>query len=151
MKAISQSTLSLLDYKLPSIYMMNCSTLINHYYPFCLKTIKLENTLSSCKSKNILTWESVSFEYRSMAQRDCIGSMIFSEELQARAKRVVLEYISMVRLKACWAPSVILKDVRTQLLCISILIWYPPPVILLRQVSPYIVLYYILVHYEVFM
>lgn len=45
--------------------------------------------------------------------------MILSEALHARAKRVVLEYISMVLLKACWAPSVILvaqaQPLQTQL------------------------------------
>lgn len=37
------------------------------------------------------TCESVSFEYLSIAHLDCIGSIIFSEELHAKAKRVVFE------------------------------------------------------------
>ena len=39
-----------------------------------------------------------------------IGSMILLEWLQARANRVELEYISMVLLKACCAPAVILTE-----------------------------------------
>ena len=44
---------------------------------------------------------SVSFEYRSTAHRLWMGSMIFSEMLHAKAKRVVLEKISIVRRSAC--------------------------------------------------
>lgn len=43
-----------------------------------------------------------------MAQRDWRGSMILLEALQAKAKRVVEEWISMVRRRACWAPDVML-------------------------------------------
>jgi hypothetical protein len=38
-----------------------------------------------------------------MAQRDWMGSMIFSEVLQASANLVVLLYSSIVRRSACWA------------------------------------------------
>lgn len=37
--------------------------------------------------------------------------MILSEALHARANRVVFEYNSIVRRKACWAPSVILNEI----------------------------------------
>ena len=37
--------------------------------------------------------------------------MILSDRLHASAKRVVLEYSSIVRLNACCAPSVMLRDV----------------------------------------
>ena len=47
------------------------------------------------------TCSSVSFEYRSTAHRLWMGSIIFSEMLHARAKRVVLEKISIVRRSAC--------------------------------------------------
>ena len=43
-----------------------------------------------------------------MAQRDCRGSMILLDALQAKAKRVVEEWISMVRRRACCAPAVML-------------------------------------------
>ena len=43
-----------------------------------------------------------------MAQRDCSGSMILLDALQAKAKRVVEEWISMVRRRACCAPAVML-------------------------------------------
>lgn len=49
-----------------------------------------------------------SFAYLRMAQRLCIGSMILLDILHARQNRVVLEKISIVRRKACWAPPVIL-------------------------------------------
>jgi hypothetical protein len=42
-----------------------------------------------------------------MAARDWMGSMIFVELLHASAKRVVDEYISIVRRSACCAPFVI--------------------------------------------
>ena len=45
-----------------------------------------------------------------MAQRDWRGSMILLDWLQAKAKRVVEEWISMVRRRACWAPDVMLWD-----------------------------------------
>lgn len=41
------------------------------------------------------------FPYLNMAQRDCIGSIILSLELQANANLVVLLYISIVLLNAC--------------------------------------------------
>lgn len=44
-----------------------------------------------------------------MAQRDWIASMILLDWLHARAKRVVLAYISIVRRSACCAPGVILQ------------------------------------------
>lgn len=37
-----------------------------------------------------------------------MGSIIFEDVLQASAKRVEFEYISIVLLKACWAPDVML-------------------------------------------
>lgn len=46
-----------------------------------------------------------------MAQRDCSGSMILLEALQAKAKRVVVLYISIVLRRACCAPDVMLVDV----------------------------------------
>lgn len=46
-----------------------------------------------------------------MAQRDCSGSMILLEALQAKAKRVVVLYISIVRRRACCAPDVMLARV----------------------------------------
>lgn len=46
-----------------------------------------------------------------MAQRDCSGSMILLEVLQAKAKRVVVLYISIVRRRACCAPDVMLAGV----------------------------------------
>mmetsp|Transcript_44799 Transcript_44799/g.107536 ORF Transcript_44799/g.107536 Transcript_44799/m.107536 type:complete len:238 (-) Transcript_44799:69-782(-) len=60
---------------------------------------------STC-SNRLSTCSSVSFEYRSTAHRLWMGSMIFSEMLHAKAKRVVLEKISIVRRSACCAPSV---------------------------------------------
>ena len=45
-----------------------------------------------------------------MAQRDWIGSMILFDVLQARAKRVVFEYTSIVRRIACCAPPVMLRE-----------------------------------------
>lgn len=45
-----------------------------------------------------------------MAHRLWIGSITFVDWLQASAKRVVLLYISIVRLNACWAPLVMLQD-----------------------------------------
>jgi hypothetical protein len=41
-----------------------------------------------------------------MAHLDWIGSMIFSEVLQASANRVVLLYNSMVRRRACCAAYI---------------------------------------------
>jgi hypothetical protein len=38
-----------------------------------------------------------------------MGSMIWLELLQARAKRVVEEYISIVRRSACWAAEVMFE------------------------------------------
>lgn len=38
-----------------------------------------------------------------------MGSIIFDDKLQANANRVVLEYISIVLRKACWAPAVMLQ------------------------------------------
>ncbi|CAH2266960.1 jg11570 [Pararge aegeria aegeria] len=62
---------------------------------------------------------SLSLVYRSTAQRDCMGSMIFSLLLAANANLVVLEYSSMVRRKACWAPSVMLSaSSRITILCL---------------------------------
>lgn len=54
-------------------------------------------------------WASLNFPYLNMAQRDCIGSIIFSLLLHANANLVVLLYISIVRRRACCAPSVILS------------------------------------------
>ena len=42
-----------------------------------------------------------------------IGSIILEDVLQARAKRVEFEYISIVRLKACCAPDVMLTHVQS--------------------------------------
>ena len=47
-----------------------------------------------------------------MAQRDWRGSMILFEALQAKAKRVLEEWISIVRRRACCAPAVILNKKR---------------------------------------
>ena len=44
-----------------------------------------------------------------MAARDWMGSMILVDTLQASAKRVVLEYISIVRRRACCAALVMLS------------------------------------------
>ena len=41
-----------------------------------------------------------------------MGSIILLLILQARQKRVVFENISIVRRRACWAPGVILNDVK---------------------------------------
>ena len=41
-----------------------------------------------------------------------MGSIILLLILQARQKRVVFENISIVRRSACWAPGVILNDVK---------------------------------------
>lgn len=54
-----------------------------------------------------ISW-SVSREKRTIAQRLWIGSMILDDILQANAKRVVLEYISIVLRNACCAPEVML-------------------------------------------
>lgn len=43
-----------------------------------------------------------------MAQRLWMGSMILLDMLHAKANRVVLEKISIVRLRACCAPAVML-------------------------------------------
>mmetsp|Transcript_23429 Transcript_23429/g.53272 ORF Transcript_23429/g.53272 Transcript_23429/m.53272 type:complete len:213 (+) Transcript_23429:262-900(+) len=53
----------------------------------------LLETFSACRTscKRFRTCWSVSFEYLRTAQRDCIGSIIFSDMLHASAKRVVLE------------------------------------------------------------
>lgn len=56
--------------------------------------------LSTCSSPSLV--------YRRIAHRLCMGSIIFDEMLQANANRVVLEYISIVRLSACWAAAVML-------------------------------------------
>lgn len=54
-----------------------------------------------------------------MAARDWMGSMILVETLHARAKRVVLEYISMVRRRACWAAEVMESaSSRMMILCL---------------------------------
>lgn len=53
---------------------------------------------------------SLNFAYRRMAHRLCIGSMILLDKLHAKQKRVVFEYISIVLLRACCAPAVILDD-----------------------------------------
>lgn len=45
--------------------------------------------------------ESLSREYLSTAHRDWMGSIILSEALQARAKRVVFEKTSIVLRMAC--------------------------------------------------
>lgn len=70
-------------------------------------------SIYTSSSKYIVTlasiWASVSRVYLSTAHRDCIGSIIFSLLLAASAKRVVLEYNSMVLRRACWAPSVMLS------------------------------------------
>ena len=44
--------------------------------------------------------------YLSMVHLDCMGSIILSELLHASANRVVLEYISIVLLRASWAADV---------------------------------------------
>ena len=44
-----------------------------------------------------------------------MGSMIFDEILQARAKRVVEEYNSIIRRRACWAAGVILQFINLPL------------------------------------
>lgn len=54
-----------------------------------------------------ISW-SDNLEKRTRAHRLWIGSMILDEVLQASPKRVELEYISIVLLKACWAPEVML-------------------------------------------
>ena len=41
--------------------------------------------------------------------------MILLDWLHAKAKRVVEEWISMVRRRACWAPEVMLEEVRLRL------------------------------------
>lgn len=69
-----------------------------HNTPSALQTFSNWTIISS----------SVSFPYRSIAQRDWMASMILSLLLHARANLVVLLQSSIVRLSACWAPSVIL-------------------------------------------
>lgn len=46
-----------------------------------------------------------------MAHLDCMGSIIFSEVLQARANLVVLLYNSIVLLSACWAAWMFVKNI----------------------------------------
>jgi len=65
--------------------------------------------------------------------------MILSDWLQARAKRVVLLYSSMVRRNACWAPSVMLSaSSRMTILCRpggSVTFCWANSLILLRTTS----------------
>lgn len=56
-----------------------------------------------------ISW-SDSLENRTRAHLLWIGSIILEDVLQARANRVELEYISIVRLKACCAPDVMLNS-----------------------------------------
>ena len=55
-----------------------------------------------------ISW-SDNLENRTIAHLLWIGSIILEEVLHARAKRVEFEYISIVLLKACCAPDVMLK------------------------------------------
>jgi len=55
------------------------------------KAVGPTSSASQISFKRLSTSASRNFEYRKIAQRDWIGSMILLDMLQARAKRVVLE------------------------------------------------------------
>lgn len=66
------------------------------------------SALTTIMRRPSISW-SDNRENRTMAHLLWIGSIILADVLQARAKRVVLEYISIVLLKACCAPVVMLN------------------------------------------
>src|SRR5271156_989871 len=86
----------------PSALNTNAASPSSEYSTFSASMI-CNNRCTTCASVN--------FAYLRMAHRDCSGSMILLDWLQAKANRVVFEYISMVLRRACCAPEVILSQV----------------------------------------
>ena len=109
MRKVEKITLNRSSHVLP-IYAVRCRSqkvLQGNYCTFSASTTTMRRPR--------ISW-SDNLENRTRAHLLWIGSMIFDDVLQARAKRVEFEYISIVLLKACCAPDVMLKYIHIRYL-----------------------------------
>jgi len=114
-QAISTVTFTIKKYNQTLQMLDLCSSNKEEYHKPCLKTdegrIEIWGTFSAWTTtmrRPSISW-SDNRENRTMAHLLWMGSIILAEVLQARANRVVFEYISIVLLNACCAPVVMLN------------------------------------------